>query len=192
MVQPDAGIPFHVMGWHGVREAERLAGLRDWRDVAEGDNRARVIAFVAVNRDTQAEFITPASRLFHDLGLDGGEAGAFFRAFGARFDVDLAPLYGHWDQHFGGEAILTPWLLMFPATGAWAWSLVRGGQSPVWALLALGCGVGVWALWWGDRRASRPFIHITVVDLIDAAAQGVWSVDYPAPSELLTGDHAGP
>ena len=153
-------------------------GLNGWRRGPEGDLQAQVISFIASRRNSHGDLITPAHRLLHDLGLDGDEAGAFFREFGQRFDVDLAPLYQHWDRHFGAEPILSPWLLIFPAAAALAWTLARSGDSPIWAILAAGAGVGAWIWWSRQRRASRPFVHITVADLIDAAATGRWPIDY--------------
>jgi len=46
--------------------------------------------------------IKPETRLLHDLGVDGDDAGDLLQHFSARFHVDLSVF--HFYSHFGPEA----------------------------------------------------------------------------------------
>ena len=50
--------------------------------------------------------LKPESRLLHDLGVDGDDAGDLFQHFSARFHVDISAF--QFARHFGPEAGFNP------------------------------------------------------------------------------------
>lgn len=141
----------------------------------------RVIGSVAEERGLAAQKIKPTDRLLDDLGMDGDDAVEFFAAFAKEYNVDLAPLYEHWDWHFGPEGLLAPWgLLPLLAFACWM-VLARLGVPVQWSWPVLPAGVGL-AIYFGVRgwlrRRARPYFPISVADLARAAAQGRWVFPY--------------
>ena len=142
------------------------------------DLEAQVTAFVAAQREGQS--VTPASRLFEDLRLDGDEAVGFFEAFAARFRTDLAPLHSHWAAHFRPKEPPAGRALRRVATVvgllAVALGMVYFGAHPGWAWA--GSTVGMALLVWGRWRRGPKRVAITVGDLVEAARTGRWAMAY--------------
>jgi len=70
--------------------------------------------FVAQECAVPIEKMSPETRLFHDLGVDGSDAEELLAAFEKHFHVDMQELNFH--KHFGEEAAFNPvvylyWLL---------------------------------------------------------------------------------
>jgi hypothetical protein len=62
--------------------------------------------FVSVEIGVPAARIKPESRLLHDLGVDGDDAGDLLQHFSARFHVDISAF--QFSRHFGPEAGWNP------------------------------------------------------------------------------------
>jgi acyl carrier protein len=62
--------------------------------------------FVSEELGVPAARIKPETRLLHDLGVDGDDAGDLLHHFSARFHVDLSAFRFSW--HFGPEAGRNP------------------------------------------------------------------------------------
>ena len=62
--------------------------------------------FVSDELGVPAARIKPETRLLHDLGVDGNDAGDLLQHFSARFHVDLSAF--HFSSHFGPEAGWNP------------------------------------------------------------------------------------
>ena len=62
----------------------------------------RLTEFVSKQTSVSAGRLTPHTRLFHDLGLDGDDAVEFFEVFEREFAVDLSGM--DWNQHIEPES----------------------------------------------------------------------------------------
>ena len=58
--------------------------------------------FVSKEIGVPSARIKPETRLLHDLGVDGDDAGDLFEHFSARFHVDISAF--QFSRHFGPEA----------------------------------------------------------------------------------------
>jgi hypothetical protein len=148
---------------------------------------AEVVGLVSRYLGIEASKVSPASRLFEDLGVDGDDAVELIDAFAARFPTDLGPLYAHWSRHFGPEGWGWPDWRLNCAMAAGLGLVVMGcaGIAPGLTLpLAAAVIVGTIVLAWIAARRALPNLPITVGDLIEAAGTGVWPLRYgdEAPS----------
>ena len=71
----------------------------------------RVLNFVAKETAFKADRISPQTRLFHDIRIDGMDGEEFLFEFSKEFDVDMSNLVI--DRHFGPEAIFNPVLWVY-------------------------------------------------------------------------------
>ncbi len=146
------------------------------------DLEERIVALVAEERGMKPQRIFLASRLSHDLGMDGDDAVDFFEKFGNEFNVDLSSLREHWSEHFGpegsapslgcmvviGVAVVLGDLLhrVFQFMPGWEWMIVL--------LIAFGWAYQrIFAS--GERDDVLP---ITVGDLVEAVSHGRWTKQY--------------
>jgi acyl carrier protein len=60
-----------------------------------------VIEFIAKELGISKMKLKMESRMFHDLGVDGDDAGEFIVAFSKRFDVDISDFI--FNDYFGNE-----------------------------------------------------------------------------------------
>ncbi|MDG2531330.1 DUF1493 family protein [Caulobacter endophyticus] len=136
----------------------------------------RVAALVVEHMGAPAFPITRATRLLDDLGIDGDDADAFFRDFGARFGVDLAPLHARWDRHFGNEA---DWRLSLPTLLVVILLTVAIITRSAWAVAGgvLVVAAAIFFIWRSLRR-NEPNLPVTVGDLIEAVETGRWPLRY--------------
>ena len=70
-----------------------------------------VSQFVSEELGVPATRIKPETRLLHDLGVDGDDAGDLLQHFSARFHVDLSAFRFSW--HFGPEAGWSPLYFLY-------------------------------------------------------------------------------
>lgn len=140
-----------------------------------------VISDLAEERGLRPEKLKLTDRLSDDLGMDGDDAVEFFAAFEAKFQIDLTPLYDHWDQHFGPEGFGPAWGILIPLT-LFGWvGIIKLGVHPYWAgsTVPLGVVLIAYLIIRDHRRAARrPYIAVTVTDLINAVSAGRWVVKY--------------
>ncbi len=71
---------------------------------------ADVIAFISHGLSIPAKVIDESSSLFHDLGVDGDDAGDFLATFAKQFDVSLEQFV--FSDYFGDETSGTPFSLL--------------------------------------------------------------------------------
>ena len=62
---------------------------------SEADLRQRVSQLIARKTGLSVVEIRPASRLFHDLGVAGDDAGELITEFAKTFDVDMSGFTPH-------------------------------------------------------------------------------------------------
>lgn len=105
---------------------------------------AEVTEFVASFVGIPSEHISPSTKIFGDLGVDGKEGSDLLVAFGERFNVDLSAL--DVTKHFGPE-------------GLWPWAPLY------WVLLWLRSGTP-------EQKARVS--PVTIADLVRAAESGKW------------------
>ena len=91
------------------------AAERDLAIVGHAEREQEVTEFVAEQLSVNRGLLNPATRLGHDLGLDGDDGAEFMQAFAQHFGVDLSQF--RCDHHFGPESAFNPlaylWLLLF-------------------------------------------------------------------------------
>jgi hypothetical protein len=68
---------------------------------ASGTLTERVLALVSVETGVPAAKLTLDTRIVHDLGCDGDDAGELLERFADEFGVDLSEL--QWRRHFSNE-----------------------------------------------------------------------------------------
>lgn len=79
----------------------------------EGEVKRFVSEFFAC----RPERLTPTTRLFHDLGVDGADGWEFMAAFGQRFEVNMGEFFAalHFNDEGGCNPVLVLlWLLYRP------------------------------------------------------------------------------
>ncbi len=140
---------------------------------------AEIIDLIADERGLPRHKVTLSSRLQQDLGMDGDDAVEFFQDFEKRYGPDLAPLYQHWDRHFGPEGFGSPMmflvmliLLFLPLP------LIRFGISPAWVW---GVEIAAVLLWlWALRQwpLKDKIVAVKVEDVVVAATTKRWPIDY--------------
>lgn len=111
---------------------------------------------------THAKTITPQTRLYADLGMDGDDADEFLTPFAARYGVDMRPMV--WQRFFSNEPTMTD--MLTPAL-----ILAASVLSPSFAVR-----------WQAARHAER---EITVAHLADVSRSKVWR----DPSEASARKH---
>ena len=74
--------------------------------MADDDIYARIKGLVVDHTRVREAVLTPQSRLFQDLGMDGYDAEEFLTAYATEFGVDMAGF--RFDDHFGPEAAFNP------------------------------------------------------------------------------------
>lgn len=84
---------------HGVRVISTI-GMASFQQIEQ------VKDFVAEITGVKQERLTEATRLGHDLGVDGEDAAELIQAFVQRFQVDMSEF--NFDSHFGPEAGFNP------------------------------------------------------------------------------------
>lgn len=111
--------------------------------------------------------------------MDGDDAVDFFRDFEERYGADLAPLYQHWDRHFGPEefgslfAFLIMLLLLLSPV-----PLIPFGVSPalVWGIEIVAVLLWLWPLrQWPLKDRT---IGVAVNDVVVAADTKRWPITY--------------
>jgi acyl carrier protein len=65
------------------------------------DLTEEVLAFVSEEVGVPLARLTPDTRVVHDLGCDGDDAGELLERFSEKFNVDLSTL--QWHRHFSDE-----------------------------------------------------------------------------------------
>lgn len=143
--------------------------------MAERDVASEVCALVAEERGVARDRVKLASRLVHDLGMDGDDAVDFFKTVHERFGTDLTNLHACWHTHFNPEG-LSPWngLVIIPATVIGGFIAGRAGLSGPWGFAIAIALLEVWLLvmWrWGPRDEM---IAVTVADVVEAVQAGAW------------------
>jgi acyl carrier protein len=140
---------------------------------------AEVIDLIAHERGLPRRKVILSSRLLHDLGMDGDDAVEFFQDFEKRYGPDLAPLYRHWDRHFGPEGFGSPMMfLILLALVFLPIPLIPLGISPEWVW---GIEIGAILLWlWPLRQwpLKDKTIAVTVEDVVMAAKTKQWPIAY--------------
>lgn len=111
---------------------------------------------------TRAKTVTPQTRLYADLGMDGDDAEEFLGPFAARYGVDMGSMV--WERFFSGEPTVTD--MLTPAL-----VLAASVLSPSFAVR-----------WQAARLAER---EITITHLADVARSKVWT----DPSEASARKH---
>ncbi len=111
--------------------------------------------------------------------MDGDDAVEFFQDIEKRYGPDLAPLYQHWDRHFGPEGFGSPMmflvmliLLFLPLP------LIRFGISPAWVWRVEIAAVLLWL--WPLRQwpLKDKIVAVKVEDVVEAATTKRWPIDY--------------
>ena len=138
----------------------------------------RVLSFTAQHWPVRRHRkLTTDTRLAQDLGMDGDDAIEFLEQFAQEFNVDLADLRIHWDQHFAPEGSLSfgAMVVVVLCITAGFWLRDATGILPAWAWgLSL---IGVAALI--HHRLSRDrSIPVTLGDLVEAVRLRRWNKPY--------------
>jgi len=138
----------------------------------------RVLAFTALQLNLPPRQVTPDARLRHDLGLTGGKARTFIRAFSREFNVNCDALLtrDEWNRYFGAERFPRR-LPIFLCVLLIVTGMILGGQLDaqwLWLLVA----VGIWlarSKAWPIGRGRSDMLPITPLDLSEAVEEGQWT-----------------
>lgn len=109
----------------------------------------RVRALVAAHSGVPEAEITPETRLYEDLGMDGNDGLDFLTAFADEFAVDLRPMAPL--NYFNDEAAFTGYATLVPVVARFS----RAFRARV-------------------RRAARGLSALRVRDLVASARAGRW------------------
>lgn len=138
-----------------------------------------MIDLIAHERGLPRHKVSLSSRLLHDLGMDGDDAVEFFQDFEKRYRPDLAPLYQHWDRHFGPEGFGGPMMFLVILVLVFLpLPLIPLGISPAWVW---GIEITAILLWlWPLRQwpLKDKTIAVTVKDVVAAAETKQWPIAY--------------
>lgn len=138
-----------------------------------------IIGRVAEQTGIKPEKLNAKTRLLQDTGMDGDDAVEFFTDFEKRYEADLAPLYAHWNRHFGPEGFETPTSILVMLVLIFApIILIPLGVSPLWGWGVELVGLLVWL--WPLRQwpLKDNTIAVTVRDLASAAETKRWPIFY--------------
>lgn len=159
----------------------------EWRDVflentSLTEIEQRIIALVSHETGMKREHIKLTSRLVHDFGMDGDDAVECFEKFSTDFNAEIAPLWNHWHEHFGPEAVAPSmgYVIILVASvilGDILHSAFRGIPSWAWMILLIIVYHWVHHRLFFDREGIKA-IPVTVGDLMDAAKAGTWVMHY--------------
>jgi hypothetical protein len=150
----------------------------------------QITAFIVEETGVKRKRVELASRLAQDVGMDGDEAGEFFKKFCEKFHVDLTLLYDHWPQHFSPEGTgMTPGCLIgifvSVAVGAVLHEFVKRLPAWAWMIAVLPVIGWIYTRFFLDREPDDAKVPITVQDLVDAARSGKWVRKYESTDGLL-------
>lgn len=138
-----------------------------------------IIEHVAEQTGIKPGKLNATTRLLQDTGMDGDDAVEFFTDFEKRYDADLAPLYAHWDRHFGPEGFGTPTSILIMLVLIFApILLIPLGVSPLWGWGVELVGLTVWLWPFRQWPLKDNTIAVTVGDLASAAETKRWPISY--------------
>jgi hypothetical protein len=158
------------------------------------DFEERVVSLIADKMQLRKSRIQLSSRLAEDCGMDGDDAGEFFEIFAEQFHLDLTELGDHWHRHFVPESMPISFpkeLYLASAAGALAgialhhWVHWISDLPAAVLLLIVFCLIDLklYAIRHPSTDpAKRP---ITVQDLVDAATNGKWPLEYSQEDSRL-------
>jgi acyl carrier protein len=139
-----------------------------------------VIAYLAKERAMKPADIKMSHRLLDDLGMDGDDAVDFFLGLESRYGVDLSVLRPQWDRHFGPEGY--PGWSTLPFLSFFVWvALLALHVNAIVATLVIPAGLTLTVLSYiraRRQRRNRPYVAVTVQDVVDAVSAGSWQMSY--------------
>ena len=140
------------------------------RDVA-----SEVFDLVAEERGVARDRVQLASRLLHDLGMDGDDAVDFFETVHDRFGTDLTNLHASWGTHFGSEGF-SPWngLIIIPTALIGGVIAGSAGLSGLWGFAIAIALLVVWVLIMRRWGPPDKLVAVTVADVVQAVEAGAW------------------
>ncbi len=142
-------------------------------DSSNDDIETQVRDYIALMADVNADRVQPATRLLHDLGIDGDDAVELFKGLHERFGMDLTLLHEHWNQYFGPEGVGWSSVLII-APGAGVGGIVASSVGPA-AGVAVAVLLVAISLWVAPKLGLGPkLIPVTVADVARAVKLGSW------------------
>jgi hypothetical protein len=124
--------------------------------------------------------LSPSSRLFHDLGVDGDDAAELFQRIRDKYGTDFTALDRQWRTFFGNEGLGLQALLMMTAIfiPAMAISVAVGVHFdlPRQATALMGVAIFFGLVWLLRKVCPKPR-PVTIAGLAEIVRQGAWPRD---------------